>query len=172
VKCFHKTLTEFVLDNVTEPTILKPYFLDEKLCCRRLWCGYAREGSIPAQHQNQYERWLRISNKWGVMLWERKHITRQGGVLFTKNCTWTAYYRQEECALVASSTGWLNFMRIYFNMDSNTAGARGSVVVKVLSWKVAGSSPDEVDFLNWPNPSGRIMALGSTQRVDSASNRN
>jgi hypothetical protein len=23
--------------------------------------------------------------------------------------------------------------------------------------------PDVVDFLNWPNPSGRSMALGSTQ---------
>jgi hypothetical protein len=31
------------------------------------------------------------------------------------------------------------------------------------SRKVAGSSPDEVDFLNRPNPSGRTMALGSTQ---------
>jgi hypothetical protein len=30
-----------------------------------------------------------------------------------------------------------------------------------------GSSPDEVDFLKWPNPSGRT-GLG----VDSASNRN
>jgi hypothetical protein len=28
------------------------------------------------------------------------------------------------------------------------------------SWKVAGSSPDEVDFLNLPNPSSRTMALG------------
>jgi hypothetical protein len=30
--------------------------------------------------------------------------------------------------------------------------------------KVAGSSPDEViGFLNWPNPSSRTMAMGSTQ---------
>jgi hypothetical protein len=35
------------------------------------------------------------------------------------------------------------------------------------SRKGAGSSPDEVDFLNWPNPSDRT---GSG--VDSASNRN
>jgi hypothetical protein len=35
------------------------------------------------------------------------------------------------------------------------------------SRKVAGSSPDEVDFLNWPNPSGR-----NGPGVDSASNRN
>jgi hypothetical protein len=35
------------------------------------------------------------------------------------------------------------------------------------SRKVAGSSPDEVDFLNWPNPSGR-----TGPGVDSASNRN
>jgi hypothetical protein len=32
------------------------------------------------------------------------------------------------------------------------------------SRKIAGSSPDEVDFfLNLPNPSSRIMVLGSTQ---------
>jgi hypothetical protein len=31
-----------------------------------------------------------------------------------------------------------------------------------------GSSPDQVDFFNSPNPSNRTMALGSTQ----ASNRN
>jgi hypothetical protein len=32
------------------------------------------------------------------------------------------------------------------------------------SRKVAGSIPDEViGFLNWPNPSSRTMALGSTQ---------
>jgi hypothetical protein len=48
-------------------------------------------------------------------------------------------------------------------------GARGSVVVKALCCKrkVAGSSPDEVDFLNWPNPSGH-----TGPGVDSASNRN
>jgi hypothetical protein len=47
-------------------------------------------------------------------------------------------------------------------------GARGSVVVKALCCrKVAGSSPDEVDFLNRPNPSGR-----TGPGVDSASNRN
>jgi elongation factor P hydroxylase len=40
------------------------------------------------------------------------------------------------------------------------------------SWNVAGSSPDEVDFLNWPNPSGRTMALGSTQPLTEMSTRN
>jgi hypothetical protein len=38
--------------------------------------------------------------------------------------------------------------------------------------KVAGSSPDEVDFFNWPNPSSRIMALGSTQPLTKMSTRN
>jgi hypothetical protein len=42
-------------------------------------------------------------------------------------------------------------------------GARGSVVGSrhyATSGKVAGSSPDEVDFFNLPNPSSRTMALG------------
>jgi hypothetical protein len=41
-------------------------------------------------------------------------------------------------------------------------------VVKALaaSRKVAGLSPDEVDFINLPNPSGRTMALGSTQPLN------
>jgi hypothetical protein len=37
--------------------------------------------------------------------------------------------------------------------------------------KVAGSSPDEVDFFNWPNPSSRTMALGSTQPLTEMSTR-
>jgi hypothetical protein len=40
------------------------------------------------------------------------------------------------------------------------------------SRKVAGSNPDEVDFFNWPNPSSRIMALGSTQPLTEMSTRN
>jgi hypothetical protein len=38
--------------------------------------------------------------------------------------------------------------------------------------KVEGSSPDEVDFLNCPNPSGRTKALGSTQPLTEMSTRN
>jgi hypothetical protein len=41
------------------------------------------------------------------------------------------------------------------------------------SRKVAGSIPDEViGFLDWPNPSSRIMALGSTQHPTEMSTRN
>jgi hypothetical protein len=32
--------------------------------------------------------------------------------------------------------------------------------------------PDEVDFFNWPNSSGRAMALGSTQPPTEMSTRN
>jgi hypothetical protein len=34
-----------------------------------------------------------------------------------------------------------------------------------------GSSPDEVDFFNIPNPSSRTMALGSTQPLTEMSTR-
>jgi hypothetical protein len=50
-------------------------------------------------------------------------------------------------------------------------GGSGSVV----GWgtmQQAGSSPDEVDFFNLPNPSSRIMALGSTQPLTEMSARN
>jgi hypothetical protein len=41
------------------------------------------------------------------------------------------------------------------------------------SRKVAGSIPDEViAFFNWPNPSSRTMALGSTQPLTEMSTRN
>jgi hypothetical protein len=37
----------------------------------------------------------------------------------------------------------------------------------------AGSIPDEVfEFLNWPNPSIRTMALGSTQPLTEMNTRN
>jgi hypothetical protein len=35
-----------------------------------------------------------------------------------------------------------------------------------------GSSPDQVDFFNLPNPSSRTMALGSTQFLTEMSTRN
>jgi hypothetical protein len=35
-----------------------------------------------------------------------------------------------------------------------------------------GSSPDEVDIFNLPNPSSRTMALGSTQSLTEMSTRN
>jgi hypothetical protein len=41
------------------------------------------------------------------------------------------------------------------------------------SRKVAGSIPDEIIvFFNWPNPSSRIMAVGSTPPVTEMSTRN
>jgi hypothetical protein len=40
------------------------------------------------------------------------------------------------------------------------------------SRKVAGSSSDEVDFFNLPNPSSRTMTLGSTQPLTEISTRN
>jgi hypothetical protein len=41
------------------------------------------------------------------------------------------------------------------------------------SRKVAGSIADKViGFFNWPNPSSRTMALGSTQPVTEMSSRN
>jgi hypothetical protein len=50
--------------------------------------------------------------------------------------------------------------------------ARGIVVA--TSQKAAGSIPDEVIafFFNWPNPSSRDMALGSTQPLTEMSTRN
>jgi hypothetical protein len=41
------------------------------------------------------------------------------------------------------------------------------------SWMVVGSIPDEViEFFNWPNPSSRTMAQGSTQLLTETSTRN
>jgi hypothetical protein len=40
------------------------------------------------------------------------------------------------------------------------------------SRKVSDSSPDEVDFFNWPNPSSHTMVLGSTQPLSEMSTRN
>jgi hypothetical protein len=45
----------------------------------------------------------------------------------------------------------------------------------LLSYDTRGytcSRPDEVDFLNWRNPSGRTMTLGSTQLLTEMSTRN
>jgi hypothetical protein len=41
----------------------------------------------------------------------------------------------------------------------------------VISRKVAESSPDEVDFYNWPNPSSYNITLGSIQPIRETSTR-
>jgi hypothetical protein len=56
-----------------------------------------------------------------------------------------------------------------------SVGARGSVVgwgTMLQSRKVAVSSPDEVDFFNWPKPSRLTIALGSTLPLTEMSTRN
>jgi hypothetical protein len=55
------------------------------------------------------------------------------------------------------------------------AGVPGSVVgwgTMLQAGRSRDQIPDEVDFLNWPNPSRRTMALGSTQPVTEMSTRN
>jgi hypothetical protein len=57
----------------------------------------------------------------------------------------------------------------------NASWARGSVVgsgTMQQAGKLPVGAPDEVDFLNLPNPSSRIMALGSTQPLAEMSARN
>ena len=51
-------------------------------------------------------------------------------------------------------------------------GARGGVVVKVLRYKAAGRGFDGViGIFQWHNPSGRTMALESTQPLTEMSTR-
>jgi hypothetical protein len=49
---------------------------------------------------------------------------------------------------------------------------RGWLRHYATSRKIVGSSPDEVDFFNVPNPSSRTVALGSTQPLTEMSTRN
>jgi hypothetical protein len=52
---------------------------------------------------------------------------------------------------------------VYKGASSNVEVKNGGVIPPLPRMQVAGSSPNEVDFFNLPNPSGRTMALGSTQ---------
>jgi hypothetical protein len=62
----------------------------------------------------------------------------------------------------------------YFNIRVSLEGMRWRSWLRhyATSRKVAGSIPDEVEFFNLPNPSSRIMALGSTQPLTEMSIRN
>jgi hypothetical protein len=45
--------------------------------------------------------------------------------------------------------------------------------LRMIFMKIAGSIPDDViEFFNWPNPSSRTMALGSTQPLTELSTKN
>jgi hypothetical protein len=68
-------------------------------------------------------------------------------------------------------TSWTQFKK----SSVSHFGVRGSIVVKALCCKPEGrgfKSRLVGFFLNWPNPSGRIMALGSTQPLAEMSTRN
>jgi len=53
------------------------------------------------------------------------------------------------------------------------SGVRGGTVGRGTSRKVAGSIPDGFNgIFHWHNPSGRIMALCSTQPLTEMSTRN
>jgi hypothetical protein len=79
---------------------------------------------------------------------------------------------------VSRGTYYYNLLYLLFIRYSfmhYLAGSRGSVVGwgTVTSRTVTGSSLDEVNvFFNWPNPSSRTMALGSTQPLTEMSTRN
>jgi hypothetical protein len=72
----------------------------------------------------------------------------------------TAVTRVTEGRLVSAT---LQIVSLYIN-GSNCK-------LYATSRKVAGSSPDEVDFFNLLNPSSRTMALGSTQSLTEISTR-
>jgi hypothetical protein len=70
---------------------------------------------------------------------------------------------------------WMLWRRENFLSSTGNWGARGSIVgwgTMLTSRNVVGSSPDEMDFFNWPNRSSRTMALGSTQPLTEMSTRN
>jgi hypothetical protein len=60
-----------------------------------------------------------------------------------------------------------------YNSSTFSTRCRSWLRHYATSRKVTGSIPDEViGFFNWPNPSSRIMALGSTQPPTEMSTRN
>jgi hypothetical protein len=66
----------------------------------------------------------------------------------------------------------LGFLKQIILKIKNIPHISSSLRHYATSRNVAGSSPDEVDFFNLPNPSSRTMTLGSTQRLTEMSIRN
>jgi len=70
------------------------------------------------------------------------------------------------CYFRLDTYDWTSFKLLLLLLLLLLLGARGGLVVKALSYnrQVAGSIPDGViGIFQWHNPSGRTMALGSTQ---------
>jgi hypothetical protein len=65
----------------------------------------------------------------------------------------------------------MDWKEVMANHEICLEGLRKTIYY-ATSWKVAGSSPGEVDFFNLPNPSSRTMALRSTQPLTEMSTRN
>jgi hypothetical protein len=70
-----------------------------------------------------------------------------------------------------------SFWSVKMDSEYVTAGVRLGHAAALLrhcttNWKVVGSIPDGVTGIHWHNPSGRTMALGSTQHLAEMSTRN
>ena len=70
--------------------------------------------------------------------------------------------------MLADVTAYTNFITVF-----DSTGDRGGAVGWGTALQVAGSIPDGViGFFHWHNPSGRTMALGSTQPLTEMSTGN
>jgi hypothetical protein len=77
---------------------------------------------------------------------------------------------EDECHVAGNLSR--DFMSVYWHSFASCRH-RMRIHSSSLSRKVAGSIPGEVvAFFNWPNPSSRTMALGSTQPLTEMETRN
>jgi hypothetical protein len=110
---------------------------------------------------------------------ELTHWYHRKGLSWEFNFGWfgfilTSFCKEAEICFIASlrsSTRSCLHLWMYFKV-SHMCGLYAEVGHYATNQKVAGRTPDEVDFFNWPNPSSRTVALRSTQPLTEKSTRN
>jgi hypothetical protein len=124
---------------------------------------------------------LEFQIRCGCNVWTQVHIINSNSQI--TNCQYSLFSKKNPIIQILCISGWL---AIPINLEKWRSTVWNNFVFYcgdtqwlswlrhcATSWKVAGSFPDGViGFFDWHNPSGRTMALGSTQPLREMSTRN
>jgi hypothetical protein len=109
-------------------------------------------------------------DRWSLPLFKPEQLLVEFAETFEKRV-----HLQVGAPALRASVDQSEYVTLIVNSDE-AAGARGNVDgwgTNATSRKAAGSIPGVgVEFFNWPNPSSRIMSLGSAQLLTEMSTRN
>jgi hypothetical protein len=123
--------------------------------------------------------WVKHRARWILCTHSQTTLSRSVSVVFSHTCTHAFFFQVLPFNTSRKISGCIPYFShaCYMHNTFQPSWYEGYTLCSWLrhyatSRKVAGSSPDEVDIFNLPNPSSRTVALWSTQPLTEMSTRN